>query len=124
MTCHIMLLEDEPIILMDLEFAAEDAGFTAMPARTLEEGLALAKAAPIDVAILDVNLGGGKNCAPVAKIFEERGIPYLLHSGDLDRQNELVRNLNAELIPKPAPAELVIARAAELSGRQRLEGTE
>ena len=116
MRCRILLVEDEPLILMDLRFATEDAGCEALPARNLGDGMRLAGDAEISVAVLDVNLGGGTNCVPVAEILSRRGIPYLLHSGDLDRQDEVVRSLGAELIPKPAAAHRVIARALEKTG--------
>ena len=114
--CAILLLEDEPLILLDLEFAVEDLGCQPIAATTANRALALIMESPrIDVAVLDVTLQGGTNCVPVAQELERRGIPYLLHSGDLNRQNETVRNLGARHIPKPADAEFVIRSAMELA---------
>lgn len=113
----ILLLEDEPLIMMDLEFAAEDRGCAVLAAAAVEPALRLiADAQRIDVAVLDVSLGGEENCLPVARELERRGIPYLLHSGDLDRQEETVRQLDAPLIAKPAMADAVIAAAIEAAG--------
>lgn len=111
-TCSILLLEDEPIILMDLEFAAEDYGCDAVPASSCAGALErLATLGEVDVAVLDVSLAGGETCLPVAEELGRRGIPYLLHSGDLDRHDETIRQLDADLIAKPASAETVIAAA-------------
>ena len=110
--CHVLLLEDEPMSLMDLEFAAEDCGCTASSATSVRQAMTLLdRQTGIMVGVLDVNLGGGETCEPVARELEKRGIPYILHSGDLDRQNETVRALGAMLIPKPANAHKVIRTA-------------
>ena len=61
--------------------------------------------------VLDVSLGQDQTCFPVARQLDDLGIPYILHSGDLDRHNERIRQLDAELIAKPAPADHVIAAA-------------
>jgi len=109
---NILMLEDEPLILMDLEFAAEDVGANALCASSVREALAILQGdTAVDSAILDVTLKDGETCVPVARALDERGIPYLLHSGDLDRHDETVRALGAELVAKPASAAGVIARA-------------
>ncbi len=111
----ILLLEDEPLILMDLEYAAQDRGCRVFPATSCEEALALLGGqSGVDTAILDVSLGAGENCIPVANELKARGIPFVLHSGDLDRHEERVRNLDAPLIAKPAPSDKVIAAAIAL----------
>ncbi|MGX7895830.1 response regulator [Tsuneonella sp. HG222] len=116
--CRVLLLEDEPMILMDLEFAAEDCGCVPSSATNVRQAMALLlEGQPeIQVGILDVNLGEGETCEPVARELQKRGIPYILHSGDLDRQNETVRALGALLIPKPANAHKVIRTALGAAG--------
>jgi CheY-like chemotaxis protein len=112
----ILLLEDEPIILMDLSFAAEDFGVEPLCAATAEEALAILEAAKTVVtAVLDVTLPGGQTSAPVARELERRSIPYLLYSGDLNRADELVNAFNAQHIAKPASADTVIAAALGLA---------
>ena len=114
----ILLLDDEPLILMDLEFAAEDRGCRFRSVQTCGAAFdVLGKhGAEIDVAVLDVSLGDGANCLPVAIELDRRGIPYLFHTGDLDRHDERVRDLDAVLIAKPASANSVINSAIELAG--------
>lgn len=107
----ILLLEDEPLILMDLELAAEDQGCRAFCASSVEAAIKHLNEAEIDVAILDVTLKGRENCVPVAEELDRRGIPYLLHSGDLNRADETVRNLGAKHLPKPADSDVVIETA-------------
>lgn len=111
----ILLLEDEPIILMDLAFAVEDKGLEPLCATTVEDALAIIAESPaVAVAVLDVSLSGGQTCTPVARELERRTIPYVLHSGDLNRHNELVRDLGARHISKPASADRVVAAALDL----------
>ncbi len=109
----ILLLEDEPLILMDMEFAAEDRGCEVLTATNCDTAQRHIQrhGAGIDLAILDVSLGEGLTCFPVAHELDRLKIPYILHSGDLDRHNERIRELDAELIAKPASADKVIAAA-------------
>lgn len=108
----ILLLEDEPLILMDLELAAEERGCRVISASTCKAALDLIETGiAIDVAILDVSLSGGDTCFPVARLLDRAKIPYILHSGDLDRHDEKLRQLDAELIAKPTASDKVIAAA-------------
>jgi len=111
--CTILLLEDEPLILMDLEFSAQDCGCRCLAATCVEQALAHLEAAdPLpDLAVLDVTQHDGETCLPVARELDRRGIPYILYSGDLDRHNDQIRMLDAELVPKPASSDRVIAIA-------------
>ncbi len=118
-TYTILLLEDEPLIMMDLEFAAEDRSCRALTAASVDQAFAqIAQAGTVDVAVLDVSLGSDETCVPVARELEKRDIPYILHTGDLDRQEETVRELDAPLIAKPAAAEKVIAAAIVAAERE------
>lgn len=111
--CRVLVLDDEPLILLDLEFAVEDAGCTPLTALDLVEALSIVQNNAISAAILDVSLGRGQTCEQVARTLAAMGIPYVLHTGDLDRMDETVRNLGGTLVPKPTPAAVVVARALE-----------
>lgn len=111
-TFTLLLLEDEPLIMLDLEYAAQDRGCAVLSAATSELAMAhIASRTKIDAAILDVSLDAGDTCFSVAHRLADLGIPYILHSGDLDRHNEKIREIDAELIAKPAAADRVIAAA-------------
>lgn len=107
----ILLLEDEPLILLDLEFAVEDCGHHFLSATCVDQGLDYLADTDVDVAILDVSLGNGETCTPVADDLRRRGIPFIIHSGDLDRRDETICRLNARVIGKPASSERVVAEA-------------
>jgi len=114
--CHILLLDDEPLILMDLEFAAEDQECQPLTATNVREAMAHIEAqAGLTCAVLDVTLRDGETCMPVARELERRSIPYLLHSGDLNRQEGTLAALNAQLIAKPACSKRVVETALSLA---------
>ncbi len=77
----ILVVEDESILAMLLEDFLVDLGH-ALPsiASTVEQGLRILDARPIDFAILDINLGGEKSF-PVADALDARGIPYIFMTG-------------------------------------------
>lgn len=110
----VMILEDEPFIAMDLQFAFEDAGASARVAATCAEAFEILEAHQIDAAVLDVNLGNGATCEPVAVALREAGIPFFLHTGDLDRQGEHLRSLAAPVLAKPTVAREVAERVLSL----------
>lgn len=110
---RVLVLDDEPLILLDLEFAVEDAGCKPMTALDLVEALAIVRENSLSAAILDVSLGQGQTCEQVARTLAEQGVPYVLHTGDLDRMDEAVRELGGTLVPKPTPASVVVAKALE-----------
>jgi DNA-binding response OmpR family regulator len=118
----ILLVEDEPLILMDLEMAAIEQGCCALLAADVGEALAhIAACDPLpDVAVLDVSLQNGETSMPVALELKRRGIPFILHSGDFDRTDIQMDTLTAELVRKPASSRLVVETALEcLSGPEQ-----
>ena len=114
----VLVLDDEPMILMDLVFSLEDLGAVALDARSVADALGWIEREPPDVAILDVNLGRGATCKPVAERLRAMGVPFLLHSGDLDRQGVGVASMSAPIVPKPTPGHIVIRRALDLVQRE------
>ena len=113
---RVLVLDDEPIILMDLEFSLLDAGFEPMVANSAERALSLIDGQRPDAAVLDVNLGRGKTCEEVAGRLRELGVPFVLHTGDLDRRGEMVTLLDAPIVAKPSSAEEVKQALLKLQG--------
>ncbi|BBC71131.1 response regulator [Altererythrobacter sp. B11] len=110
-----LVLEDEPFISMDLKFAFEDAGHNAVCAVDNDEALACIEAHDIAGAVLDVSLGGGRTCEQTATRLNELSIPFVLHTGDLDRAGEHLRGLDAPVLAKPRPAEDVVSHLVRLT---------
>lgn len=79
---RVLVVEDESLVAMLLETILEDMGCTPVgPASTVEEGLQLvAEDAPIDAALLDVNVAG-RQIFPVAEALKARGVPFIFSTG-------------------------------------------
>ena len=109
-----LILEDEPLIAMDLQYAFEDVDQHAVVAADNAEASACIEKHDIAGAILDVSLGGGQTCQPTAQELTRRGIPFLLHTGDLDRVGEHLRDIDAPVLAKPRPSDDVVRHLLEL----------
>lgn len=115
----VLLVEDEPLILMDLEFAVSDRGWQPRTASGVRKAMEyLEKDGNIAAAVLDITLQNGENCLPIARELERRKIPYVLHSGELEHYSADVDDLRGQRIAKPASAAAVVAKALNgLSGK-------
>jgi len=79
---RILVVDDEPLIAMMLEDILDDLGCAVVgPALGADEAEALAREAAIDAAILDLNLGD-RTSHSIAALLRERGIPFVVASGD------------------------------------------
>lgn len=82
--CRILIVEDEPLVALQLQSDLEDEGYEVVgPATTLAEGLRLAKNDEFDLALLDVNLGV-ENSGPIAVHLSDRRIPFVFSTGYSD----------------------------------------
>jgi DNA-binding response OmpR family regulator len=96
---RILIVEDEALVaLMVEDILAEYGAIIIGSKRTVEDGLALAKTADIDAAVLDVNVRGHR-IDPVVDVLAARGIPFLLATGY--GKVELPNGQNAICIEKP-----------------------
>ena len=112
----LLVVEDEFLILLDLQYMLEEAGACVVTAASVAEGLKAVESAPFDVAVLDVRLPDGE-VFPVAEKLKERDVPLVFHSGHAER-TELQENFpSAIALSKPAPEmELVEAVARQAVG--------
>jgi CheY-like chemotaxis protein len=79
--CRVLLVEDEAMIAMLVEDMLEDLGHELVAVATrLEDAIAAAGNEAVDVAILDLNLGGALTY-PAADVLAERGIPFIFATG-------------------------------------------
>jgi DNA-binding response OmpR family regulator len=76
----ILIVEDEPLIVMDITQALESAGAAVTSTNTLKHALLLVEHDGLSAAILDHALGKDKSTL-LYKRLAERGIPFLIHSG-------------------------------------------
>lgn len=78
---HILVVEDEIMLLLMIEDVLADLGCTSVTsAGTVDRAIALIEAQVFDVAMLDLNLNGQMSF-PIADKLAERGVPFLFSTG-------------------------------------------
>jgi CheY-like chemotaxis protein len=76
----ILVVEDEPLIVMDLSMAFEHTGAQLTTTNTLKHALLLVEHDGLSAAILDHALGGD-NSSLLYERLKQRGIPFMTYSG-------------------------------------------
>jgi DNA-binding response OmpR family regulator len=76
----ILIVEDEPLIVMDITQAFEGTGAALTTTNALHQALILVEHDGLSAAILDHALGDG-NSTKLYERLTERGIPYIIYSG-------------------------------------------
>lgn len=78
---RILIVEDESMIALMIQDVLADLGSVVVgPAARIETALELATTAPIDLAVLDLDLVG-EPVYPVAEALAKRGIPFVFTTG-------------------------------------------
>ena len=107
----ILVVEDDILIAGMVADQLGDLGYlVAGPAHSLEDGKRLAIDAPIDGALIDVNLRRGVLSSPIADILIGRRIPFLFVTGYNEVPEDRFRHIS--LLPKPFTMER-LRRAVE-----------
>lgn len=104
---RVLIVEDDALISMEMEAALEAGGYEVIGrATSVAEALETIQSVEIDVAVLDVDLGGEMSF-PIADILMEKGIPYAFATGFETLTKE--RGYNAPALTKPV-SEVTIRR--------------
>ena len=108
----ILIVEDEPLIAIEIVKAFEGAGALVESARTIAEAKRLVERGGISAAVVDFGLGDG-DADWLCERLTRGNIPFVLHSG-YSHLGEACRS--GIVVPKPAdPIALVgvLAKALE-----------
>jgi len=76
----ILVVEDEALIAMSIEFALQELGFEALIASNLAEAHSHLATSDIRLAVLDYKLRDGKTTG-IAETLRARRIPFVVCSG-------------------------------------------
>ena len=76
----ILVVEDEPLIVMDISMAFESAGAQLTTTNSVKHAKLLVEHDGLSAAILDHALADGDSSS-LCRRLAERGIPYLIYSG-------------------------------------------
>ncbi|WP_052699453.1 response regulator [Hyphomicrobium sp. 99] len=112
---RILVMEDEPIIALDLRLTLEDAGaFVIGPATTLAAAIELIQIEMIDCALLDVRMGRESAFAAAEKL-SARGLRWVFHTGNADAGDIMKAWPSCPILLKPADPPSVVRALATLS---------
>jgi DNA-binding response OmpR family regulator len=108
--CSLLIVEDEPLLVMDIETEFTDSGAELTVTSVLHHATILVEHDAIDAAILDHAIGE-KTCAALYDRLNERGIPFIIYTGHTlsaeDRKGGL-------FIAKPATPGVLVAAVEAL----------
>jgi DNA-binding response OmpR family regulator len=76
----ILVIEDEPLIALDIRNAFEGAGATTVVTRTVAAALAAVEDNLVSAAIVDHVLGDGKS-SEICEKLKKRKVPFVTYSG-------------------------------------------
>jgi DNA-binding response OmpR family regulator len=106
----ILLLEDQPLITLDIEDALAAGGFhNVVNLRSRQAAMAWLQENVPSLVILDLNLTDG-DCYPVIHVLHDARIPFVIYSGSekpQDWENELFSD--GVWIEKPADPAFIVS---------------
>jgi CheY-like chemotaxis protein len=105
---RILLVEDHPLICLDLESGLSDLGAVVAAATNVTAALQIMAATTLDFAVLDFELGTETSEA-VALAARERQVPFLYLSGYSEKDERFGRWPDVSVLVKPISA-VTIAR--------------
>ncbi len=105
---RILIVEDEPLIAMELAQIIEDAGAIVVRSiRTQTEAINFSRNNDFDAALLDVRVHDGATFELAAVLFDKQ-IPFLFCTGDSDQRREFRDWAEVPIIFKPYRPETII----------------
>ena len=114
---RVLLLEDEVLIAMDVEQLCRDNGAAEVTvARSLEEIDMAALSGTVDVAIVDLFLGGASTL-DFARSLREAGTPFVFASGYSDAEEIAAAFPGIAFVSKPYAGSDLMDAVAKASRR-------
>lgn len=100
---RILLVEDDPLIRLDLESSLVDLGAIVTAASNVGAALTALAASPWDFAVLDFELGA-ETSEPIAEAARSRNVPFLYLSGYSEHDERFSRWPGIRVLVKPLSA--------------------
>jgi len=116
---RVLVVDDEPRILDIVQYFLEQGGYQVEARSVPEEGLAVARRKPFDVAILDIVLGdtsGYQVAGQLKRLPPNENTPVLFMSSKVEMADLFLEHYEgrAEFIQKPFKKADLLAKVAEL----------
>ena len=106
----ILVVEDEPLIALEVAVLLESAGAKVLSARTLADAVGLIGQPGLSAAILDYGLGTEK-VSIVCGHLADGHVPFMFYTGYGDLQESFPQ---AVVVQKPASADTLLTALATL----------
>jgi DNA-binding NtrC family response regulator len=106
----ILIVEDEPLVALDVQQNFEAAGARVLVARSLQTALAAVEDPDLSAAVLDHALRDGDSSA-LCERLKERNIPFVLHTGYGNVEGACKDGV---LIGKPINLEMLVTTVEQL----------
>jgi CheY-like chemotaxis protein len=111
---RILVMDDEPILALDLQCIVEEAGGLVVgPATSVSGALKLLETNRLDCALLDVRMGKEMGFT-VAERLSATGIPWLFHTGNADHPQIHKEWPRSAVLTKPSLASDLVKALASL----------
>jgi DNA-binding response OmpR family regulator len=115
----ILVVEDQPLIALDVARALEHAGATVTEASNLTQGLAVVASTGLSGAVLDLGLGD-EDSSSLCDCLKQKGVPFLIYSGFSVGDGAYG---GAPHLTKPATDEQLVRAVTVLIGAECTTGT-
>ena len=102
---RLLIVEDEPLIAIDLLRCLESEGARVFLARTIPEALGYASTPALSAGVLDFHVGS-ENAEPVCEALTWREVPFIFFTGLAGRVS--ARWSATPIVSKPATPETII----------------
>ena len=106
----ILVVEDEPLISLELSAVFEEGGAKVFPARTVAEAVELVEQNSISAAVLDYGLGG-EDLSTLCSRLRTHHIPFMFYTGYDDVQGSHPETV---IVQKPACGTTLLNAIADL----------
>jgi len=114
---RVLIVEDEPLVALDIADAFKSAGAEVIVSRTLRDALHQAETQHLTAAVVDHALHDGITTSDVCAKLKERDVPFIVYSGFTKLEGACS---DGELVHKPAtPAMLLSTMQGVLAERRR-----
>jgi DNA-binding response OmpR family regulator len=101
----VLVVEDEPLVALDVADALKSAGATVVIARTRGDAVRQAEAEGLSAAVLDHALADG-DTSEVCESLEQRNIPFVIYSGYSKLKGPCSEG---KLVHKPAHPQVLVS---------------
>jgi DNA-binding response OmpR family regulator len=120
--CSILLVEDEPLLAMDIEMLLGSQGFDLLgPATSISQAKRLVRDKTPDLTILDLNLGGEMDFS-LLDVLSEREIPFVVLSGH-SQHVVPARHRHRPFLQKPCAPEVLLATVRKMLNQHSIEAS-